>query len=176
MNIEVLKVGELETNCYLLHKDNSCLIIDPGDDENFIVSRIRNQQLEVKAILLTHNHEDHNGCAKKLSTMYAVEIYDYNNLFEQKHFIDPFNFEVIYTKGHTYDSVCYFFYEYGVMFTGDFLFRESIGRTDFPTSSYEEMLDSINKIKLYDDEIKIYPGHGDLTTLKHEKNHNEYLK
>lgn len=176
MNIEILKVGELETNCYLIHKDGKCLIIDPGADENFIVSRIRKQNLEVKAILITHNHEDHNGCAKKLSSMYAVDIYDYNNLFEQEHFIDPFNFYVIYTKGHTDDSISYFFYDYNVMFTGDFLFKESIGRTDFINSSYEDMLESLNKIKLYADDIKIYPGHGDETTFRHEKKYNEYLK
>lgn len=176
MNIDVLKVGELQANCYLVYKDNKGLIIDPGSDENFIVSRIKKLSLDIKAILITHNHSDHNGCAKSLSVIYGVPIYDYNNLFEQKHFIDPFNFEVIYTPGHTDDSISFYFYDYNVMFTGDFLFKGSIGRTDLPTGDYKDMLESINKIKKYPNEIKIYPGHGDMTNLEEEKEHNEYLK
>lgn len=176
MNIDILKVGPLQANCYLIYKDNKCLIIDPGADENFIVGRIRKLELDVRAILITHNHNDHNGCSEALSIIYGVPIYDYNNLFEQKHFIDPFNFEVIYTPGHTSDSICYYFYDYGVMFTGDFLFKEDIGRTDLPTGSYENMLESINKIKKYDDDIKIYPGHDDISCLGHEKEYNSYLQ
>ena len=175
MNIDILRVGPLQANCYLVYKDKKCLIIDPGADENFIVSRIRKLELDVVAILITHNHNDHNGCAKDLSVIYGVDIYDFNNLFEQKHFIDPFKFEVIYTPGHTSDSVCYYFYDYGVMFTGDFLFKESIGRTDLPTGDYEEMLVSLKKIREYDDDIKIYPGHGDISSFGYEKENNEYL-
>ena len=175
MNIDILKVGPLQANCYLVYKDNKCLIIDPGSDENFIVGRIRKLNLEVEAILLTHNHPDHNGYAKSISTIYAVPIYDFNNLFEQKHYIDPFNFEVIYTLGHTSDSITYYFYDYGVMFTGDFLFKESIGRTDLKTGNVNDMLESIDKIKEYDPSIKIYPGHGDTTTLEYELENNSYL-
>ena len=176
MNIDILRVGPLQANCSLIYKDKKCLIIDPGDDENFIVSRIRKLDLEVLAILITHNHHDHNGCAKSLSIIYNIPVYDYNNLFEKKHNIGPFNFEVIYTKGHTSDSITYYFYEYGVMFTGDFLFKEEIGRTDLLTGSYEEMLESINNIKEYNKDIKIYPGHDEITTLEHEIKHNKYFK
>ena len=96
-------------------------------------------------------------------------------MFEQKHYIDPFNFEVIYTPGHTSDSITYYFYDYGVMFTGDFLFKESIGRKDLETGNVNDMLESIDKIKEYDPSIKIYPGHGDTTTLEYELENNSYL-
>ena len=62
MNIDILKVGYLETNCYILTKNNKSLIIDPGADENFIVSRIKKLNTTPIAILLTHHHEDHTGC------------------------------------------------------------------------------------------------------------------
>lgn len=175
MNIEILSVGELHTNCYLIIKDDKCLIIDPGDDENFIVSRITELEITPVAILITHNHPDHNKYALSLKEMYNIEIYDYNNLFEQKHFIDPFKFEVIYTPGHTKDSISLYFYEYAIIFVGDFIFYENIGRIDLEGGSYNDMVRSIEKIKRFDDDIKIYPGHGPSTTIEHELKYNKFL-
>lgn len=176
MNIDILTVGALQTNCYIVSKDNKCLIIDPGAEENFIVSKILEDNFTPVGIIITHNHNDHTGAADALKKMYGIEIYDYESLFEQKHFLDPFKFQVIYTKGHTNDSITIYFYEYGCMFTGDFLFKEDIGRTDLDGGSPKDMLESIKKIKQYEDDIKIYPGHGESTTIEHEKKHNEYLK
>ena len=116
MNIDILKVGYLETNCYILTKNNKSLIIDPGADENFIVSRIKKLNTTPIAILLTHHHEDHTGCVKPLSSMYGIKVYDYNNLFEGNHQIEDFSFEVIYTKGHSATSVTYYFPKEKVMF------------------------------------------------------------
>lgn len=175
MNIDILKVGYLETNCYILTKNNKSLIIDPGADENFIVSRIKELNTTPIAILLTHHHEDHTGCVKPLSSMYGIKVYDYNNLFEGKHEIENFSFEVIYTKGHSATSVTYYFPKEKVMFTGDFIFYENIGRTDLPTGNYEDMIRSIDKIGEYPNDTKIYPGHGKTTTLEHEKRYNEYF-
>ena len=137
MNIDILKVGYLETNCYILTKNNKSLIIDPGDDENFIVSRIKKLNTTPIAILLTHHHEDHTGCVKPLSSMYGIKVYDYNNLFEGNHQIEDFSFEVIYTKGHSATSVTYYFPKEKVMFVGDFIFYENIGRTDLPRRKYD---------------------------------------
>lgn len=175
MNIDTLVVGALQANCYLVSKDNKCIIIDPGADENFIISKIKELELEPVGIILTHDHNDHIGCCDILKEMYNVEVYDYNTLFEQKHFLDPFKFKVIYTKGHTDSSITIYFYEYGVMFTGDFLFKEDIGRTDLPTGSYKDMLESIRKINEYDGDTKIYPGHGESTTLDDERKNNKYF-
>lgn len=175
MNIDILKVGYLETNCYILTKNNKSLIIDPGADENFIVSRIKKLNTTPIAILLTHHHEDHTGCVKPLSSMYGIKVYDYNNLFEGNHQIEDFSFEVIYTKGHSATSVTYYFPKEKVMFVGDFIFYENIGRTDLPTGDYKEMIKSIDKIGEYPNDTKIYPGHGRTTTLEHEKKYNEYF-
>ena len=175
MNIDILKVGVLKTNCYIVYDEGKCLIIDPGDEENFIVSRIKRLNLTPVAILITHNHPDHNGVAKPLSSIYNIPIYDYHNLFEQMHYVEPFKFKVIYTPGHTEDSLCIYFDEYKIMFTGDFIFHEDIGRTDLAFGDHKKMLKSIEKIKEYDDEIVIFPGHDKKTTLGHEKEHNPYF-
>lgn len=176
MNIDILKVGDLEANCYLLYKDKKCLIIDPGDDENFIISRIRELELQPVGIITTHSHKDHTKYAKDLSEMYSINIYNYDNLFEGPQKIDEFNFKVIYTKGHTPDSICIYFEDYKVMFTGDFLFFDSIGRVDLPGGNYDDMLKSIEKIKTYPLDITLYPGHGKTTTLEEEMKYNKYLR
>ena len=74
------------------------------------------------------------------------------------------------------DSITYYFYEDKVMFTGDFLFKGTIGRYDFPESNVEEMIKSIKKIKQYNSNITIYPGHGEKTTLENELKNNPYLR
>lgn len=175
MNVDILVVGPLETNCYIISKDNKCLIVDPGDNENFIVSTLKEKKLTPEAILITHDHEDHIKYAKSLSLIYGITIYDYNNLFEGPKSLGDFNFEVIYTPGHSDSSITFYFKEYDIMFTGDFVFYEDVGRTDLKTGSYTKLLDSIKKIKTYSDNITLYPGHGKLTTLEHEKNYNKYF-
>ena len=82
---------------------------------------------------------------------------------------------MIYTGGHRNDLVTYYFYEDDIMFTGDFLFKECIGRMDLEYASYLEMMKSIEKIKKYNDDIIIYPGHGEESTLGYEKENNSYL-
>lgn len=175
MNLETIVIGQLETNCYILSKDGKCLIIDPGDNVNFIISKIDELEVKPVGIIITHNHEDHIGAVKDLIEVYEINSYDYNTLFEQKHFLDPFKFQVIYTPGHSEDSITIYFYDYGIMFTGDFLFKNTVGRTDLSGGSFKDMLNSIVKIKEYNDDIKIYPGHGLSTTLGYEKEHNKYF-
>ena len=176
MNIEILKVGELQANCYLISINKKCIIIDPGDEENFIISKIRKNNLIPIAVITTHNHPDHTKYAKSISELYNINHYNHRTLFEKKFNLGDFNFQVIYTPGHTPDSICLYFYEYGVMFTGDFLFEGTIGRVDLPGGSTENMIKSIEKIKKFPLDIKIYPGHGNITTLKDELKYNKYLK
>ena len=176
MNIDIIKVGELKTNCYLVYFENKkCLIIDPGDFENSIVARIRKIELEPVGVITTHNHIDHTGCALSIANIYGVKVYDYDNMFEGINSIDDFTFEVIYTPGHEEKSICIYFKDYKVMFTGDFIFKDNIGRCDLPTGSFKDMLLSIEKIKEYDDDITLYPGHGELTNLGYEKENNMYF-
>ena len=176
MEIEILKVGELQANCYLISINKKCIIIDPGDEENFIISKIRKNDLIPIAVITTHHHPDHTKYAKSISELYNINHYNYNTLFEKKFNLGDFNFQVIYTPGHTKDSISLYFYEYDVMFTGDFLFNGTIGRVDLPGGSTEDMIKSIEKIKKFSPNIKIYPGHGDITTLKDELKYNKYLK
>lgn len=174
MQIKNIKVGQLETNCYILSNGNGCVVIDPGDNYELIEKEIGKNL--VKFILITHYHSDHVGALEELSKNYNAPIYDKNNLEEKKYSIDSYNFEIIYTPGHKSDSICIYFYEYNFMFTGDFLFKGTIGRTDLETGSPEEMENSLIKISKYPDTIKIYPGHGDFSTLSEEKRSNYYLK
>lgn len=172
MQIKRLIVGALETNCYILEQNNMVLIIDPGDEFELINSEISNKK--VIGILITHYHFDHIGALEKLKNKYDVPIYDYHILDGKKINIENFNFILLHTPGHTSDSVTFHFINDNIMFTGDFIFRESIGRTDLATGNMSVMMMSIDRIKHHKD-TKIYPGHGDSTTLDYEKKHNIYF-
>lgn len=173
-------------NCYFLKKGSDLIIIDPGDEFEEINSKIKNENLNLIAILITHAHFDHVGALDKLLKEYNVCVY-YNNINneisckklidvkEQTYSINNFNFDVIYTKGHRNDSVTYYFKEDNVMFTGDFLFNLSIGRMDLEYASVDDMKESIEKIKEYNDSIIIYPGHGDKSFIGYEKEFNPYF-
>ena len=168
-----IKVGYLECNCYILEIDNKVLIVDPGDDYQKIKKELANKQ--VLGILLTHNHFDHVGAIKEIINDYNVDLYSYDNLEEKEYNIDPFNFKVIYTPGHTSDSITFYFKEENMMFTGDFLFYDTIGRCDLEGGNFAVMKDSIKKIKNYNQSITIYPGHGINTTLEREIKYNPYF-
>lgn len=170
MRIEKVVVGSLEENCYVLVIGKKALVIDPGAEIDKIKEVIGD--LEVVGVLVTHHHFDHVG-----ALLYFEKnlIYDYYNLEEKEHHIGPFKFKVIYTSGHSSDSVSYYFEEENILFDGDFIFYDSIGRCDFGTGDFDEMLNSIDKIKKYPKDIKIYPGHGISTTLGREIENNRYL-
>lgn len=171
MKIEKVVVGYLEENCYILEKDNKVLIIDPGDEEEKIKEKING--CEVVGVLITHKHPDHIGA---LSSFKDIPIYSFFNLDEKEYYFEPFRFIVIKNPGHTNDSVSFYFEDEKIIFSGDFIFYESIGRCDLPTGSENQMKESINKIKNYPLDITIYPGHGKNTTLGHEIENNIYFK
>lgn len=172
MNITKIITGELEENCYLIEKDKNVLIVDPGSDYDKIKQHLKDKN--VVGILITHYHFDHIGALDFVLNDYKVPVYDYK-LEEKEYKILDFNFEIIETKGHTSDSVTFFFKEEKAMFTGDFLFRGTIGRTDLETGNMLEMQESIKKIKIYDDDITVYPGHYLETTLGDEKTFNDFF-
>ena len=169
MTIKTVKVGWLETNCYIISIDNECLIIDPGADYNKIVREIG--PLKPIGIIVTHYHFDHIGALEEVKNRYNIPIYDINNLEEKEYTIGNFKFEVIYTKGHHNTCITIYFKEDKKMFVGDFIFKGGIGRTDLEDADEKEMIKSLNKIKTYPDDITIYPGHGDITKLGYEKNY-----
>ena len=157
MNIKRVVVGSLEENCYIVEKNNKCIIIDPGDEADKIISNIT---CEVVGILITHYHFDHIGALDELKERYNLQENNYN--------IDGFDFEVIDTPGHTSDSKTYYFKDNNIMFVGDFLFKDGIGRMDLPTGSINEMKKSLDNIFTYPSNTIIYPGHGDKSTLGEE--------
>lgn len=167
MEIDIINVSPYVTNCYILTKNDEVLVIDPGGDYEKIKPFLKGRK--VLGAVITHGHDDHNSEAFNFKN-----VYDYSNLKEGKNKIGPFEFEVIYTPGHTSDSVTIYFEEDKIMFTGDFLFKETVGRMDLPTGSLKDMKNSLIKISKYPD-AKVYPGHGDFTTLGYEKENNIYF-
>ncbi len=164
MNIKRVVVGPLEENCYIVEKNNKCIIIDPGDEIDKIISNI---DKEVVGILITHYHFDHIGALDELKIKYNIEENNFN--------VDGFNFEVINNPGHTSDSKTFYFKDDNVMFVGDFLFKDGIGRMDLPTGSVSDMKKSLDMIFKYPMETIIYPGHGDKSTLKDEYENRLFL-
>lgn len=171
MNVETIMVGNLQTNCYLLQKENEVMIIDPGDEYKKIKEKIGNQK--VVAIAITHYHEDHIGALAKLKRIYQVPVYDFHQS-SQKIKVGPFSFQILPMKGHSEDSVIFYFAQEETMFVGDFLFYHSVGRCDLPTGNFVEMKNSIERIKKYPN-VLCYPGHGIETTLEEERKNNPYF-
>ncbi|MCL2311509.1 MAG: MBL fold metallo-hydrolase [Firmicutes bacterium] len=159
MKIDKIEVGYLQTNCYFITKNNDLIVVDPGDDYEKIKDKIGNFNL--KAVFLTHNHFDHNGALEQLLNDYEAPVNPTK--------IESFNYEIISTPGHKEDSSTFYFPNEKTMFTGDFLFYQTIGRTDLPGGNNKDMQESLEKIKKYDDDITLYPGHGPETILGNEK-------
>lgn len=172
MNLKIVVVGSLETNCYILERDEEVLIIDPGDEANKIIENITGK---VVGIIVTHYHFDHVGALESVKNYYHTKVYDFSNLKKNNN-IGAFTFEVIPTPGHTHDSISIYFKDLNVMFVGDFIFYGSIGRTDLGGNKID-MKKSIETILSYDDSIKLYPGHYKTTTIGFERpNLIEFLK
>ena len=159
MEIKTIQVGYLDTNCYILIKDNECIIIDPGDDFDKIKKEIGNNK--VVGCLVTHFHQDHIEALEEVVSYYEVEI--------NKESFGKFKYETIETPGHTFDSKTFYFSKDKIMFTGDFIFKDGIGRTDLGGND-KDMINSINDFMKYNDDTILYPGHGPSTTLGQEKN------
>ena len=136
MEIDILIIGELNTNCYILKKDRDIIIIDPAANSEVIINKCINYN--VVGILVTHHHFDHIGALKEIEKNY--------DLIHNSFTIPNFNFTVLKTPGHTMDSISFYFPEEKILFSGDFIFKGTIGRCDFPESNIKDMQDSLNKI------------------------------
>lgn len=206
MHIKKITCGIIDNNNYILIKGNNCLIIDLSDF-NSIDKVIKESNLNVLGVLLTHTHWDHLLGVEKFVEKYNVPIYlssnrpnyitdanfdytikkygiktnfdtdkiDLKYLREGEQNIKEFKFFVIDTPGHTTCSIVYYFQSEKAMFTGDFLFKGTIGITNTQLSDKKQMKESLKKIKIYPSDINVYPGHGENTNLKYEKIHNVYL-
>lgn len=198
MKLYHLISGPLRVNVYVLVNDkNQAVVIDCGENYKKLKQAEEQYGFKIKALILTHAHFDHSGCAKKLqddgvkvyiSTLDAPKLLNDGNL--SSHFGRQFEhltadetvmdgdvidecgmqFKVISTPGHTDGSICLLIDN--MLFSGDTLFLECVGRTDFPTGSRNEMVASVKKLFALEGDYSVYPGHEDFTTLSHERKFN----
>lgn len=201
MKIKKMILSPFQTNCYILSQDDNIIIIDPADNGRKISDYLEENGLKLHAILLTHGHIDHIGAIDYLYDKYHCDIYlnqeDNNYLInsslnlgsmlstnstfkapvinpEPCFNINSFDITTYKTPGHTPGSTMYLVNnEY--LFSGDMLFENSIGRTDFPGSSTSDMKNSINLIKTIDTDYVVYPGHGNPTSVFKEKQFNPFF-
>ena len=109
MEIKTVVTGTLEENCYILISGKDAIVIDPGD--NFDKIHEVSKNYHIHAIMITHRHFDHIGALEPLQKDTNAKVLEYSNLEEKQYQIGPFSFEVIFTKGHSKDSVTYYFKE-----------------------------------------------------------------
>lgn len=161
MKIEKIQLGELRVNCYfIINTNNECIIVDPGAEAEKIIQKAN--KYKVKGILVTHSHDDHIGALKEIEKEYDLSHNPKN--------IENFEYIMINTPGHRFDSITFYFEKEKIMFTGDFLFKDTFGRIDLDGSNTNEMVSSLKLIKNYPSDITIFPGHGNESNLGYEKN------
>ncbi|WP_311526228.1 MBL fold metallo-hydrolase, partial [uncultured Parvimonas sp.] len=188
MNIKRIVVGVYAVNCYIVYNDDKKgFIIDPGGDSDDIFKFVDEEKIDLEFILLTHGHGDHIGAVKLVKEKYDLPIYasiKEKNLLKDpivnlSKSIPPFkqielvadkwlsdeeiidfygeSLEIIETPGHTVGSICILMGD--VMFSGDTLFRMSIGRSDLATGSFEEIHNSIKKLYSLKKDYRVLLGH-----------------
>ena len=176
MEIKCIVTGYLDENCYVLIKNGKCLVVDPGDDYFKIKDIIDDNQ--VIGVLITHSHADHIGALRNFLTKRSIKIVKSSNVeVDGMSFdIEDFHFQAFHTPGHSKDSITFYFEEDHAMFVGDFIFRESVGRTDLPGGSDSDLQESLKWIQSYPDDIVLYTGHYDSTSIGYERKNNPYFK
>lgn len=204
---EVREVGPLRCNAYLIGcpRTKRGIIIDPGDEADLLLRRVRDLGLSIEALIFTHTHLDHVGAAERLARelgspimVHPADLPLYRRLPLQRQMFNlppgdapreperhlddceeiragDIELEVIHTPGHTLGSICLRWKER--LFSGDTLFRGSVGRTDLGGTSLGGLVASI-KDRLYDldEDTEVLPGHGESTTLGIEKRMNPFLE
>lgn len=206
INIEQYVVGMVQTNCYIAVNSmtKEAIVIDPADQAELLQKKILEKGVKPVAILLTHGHFDHILAAEELAASYKIPIYAHEDECEilinpslnlstmsqrevklkpdvvvkdnQELILADFQIRVLHTPGHTKGSVCYYIEEEEVLFSGDTLFQQSVGRTDFPTGSSIEIVRSIKeKLAILPDRVQVYPGHEGVTSIDYEKKFNPFI-
>ncbi len=194
LNVQVLPLGAYQTNCYLTWGEGSdtCVVIDPGYTPEVVLEKAKSLSKTVCAVMLTHGHFDHvggvRGIAEKANCpvyinekelsqpeeMTAGPLY-YTNTYGEGDCLNLANLSirVLHTPGHTQGSVCLLTED--TIFSGDTLFMESCGRTDFPGGSWNQMMASLDRLKNLSGDYRVLPGHGPATTLQTERERNPYM-
>ncbi len=205
MKVKVMPLGELRANCYIVETENkNAVAFDIGGEPEKLLQYLKENGLTLKKIFLTHGHYDHIGGVYEAQKQTGAEVYVHSgdamkiksevgslaiNLGETNFkkienyteikdgdiiTLDELEFKVMHTAGHTNGCVCYICDD--CIFSGDTLFRCSIGRTDLPDGDFTKMSESLQKLNALEKDYTVYPGHEGETTLAYEKNNNPYLK
>ena len=182
------------------------VLIDPGAEPKKLESILNRKQVALRAILLTHIHFDHLMAVPALLEKHPVPLYipalelpglsdsqrNGGYLIRREISIPAetavpveegtrvttagLSFTVWHTPGHTAGSSCYLLEGADTLFSGDTLFYEEVGRTDLPTGSYPQMLETLRRLAAYPGDLRVLPGHDQETTLEHERRHNSYMR
>lgn len=206
LKLEQKIIGMVSTNVYLAvnTQTREAFLVDPADNADLIADWIKERGVTVKAILLTHGHFDHIGAVTELKRTLQAPVYALEA--EKTLLADPrlnasvsyirtlsveadvwlrdgqnlelagFEITVMHTPGHTKGGACYYLPREGVLFSGDTVFCESIGRADLPTGNGAELVRSVRKLlAALPDETTVYPGHDEATSVAHEKMYNPFI-
>jgi glyoxylase-like metal-dependent hydrolase (beta-lactamase superfamily II) len=203
--VEKLVVGPFASNCYIVgsQSNKEGMIIDPGDEAKQILKRVKDLELDIKFIVLTHGHIDHTGALKEVKEATGAEVVIHGDdakslknqlvaiafglsyptpprpdrLLKDGDSLDVggMHFEVLHTPGHTSGGICLL--GQGVVFSGDTLFNYGVGRADLPGGNYSQLMNSIQtKLMTLPDNTIVYPGHGTATTIGAERTGNPFLR
>lgn len=201
MKIDTLVIGPLQVNCFIIYDEgrDDAIVVDPGDEAEKIIKLIEDRKLKVSRIVCTHAHFDHVGAVARMKekTGAAVmlhkgdlDIYmradkqgalwgfhieqppapDMHMLEGDEIAVGRFRLKVLHTPGHSPGGIC--LYGEGVIITGDTIFAGSVGRTDFPGGSLDELKKSFARIIALPAQTRMFPGHGPLSTVGNEKKNN----
>ena len=197
MHIKTLTVGPIETNCYIVSDEETkeCAVIDPGAEAAVILDYIESAALRCRCVFLTHAHHDHTGAVDEVLEDTGAVLYmsakdngvpisfngDSYAAPEGTRFygegdevaVSSLRFRVMETPGHTPGSVCLICLD--ALFTGDTLFRDSCGRTDFAASNTDDMLRSLRRLAELPGDYEVFPGHMSATTMERERRYNYFV-
>lgn len=206
MNIFKIPAGIYAANCYIVYCEDTKegIVIDPGGSVDEIMDIIKENNLTIRYILLTHGHGDHIGGVKELKELLDVAVLAHedevdllansdlnlSNMMamgpielnidkelkdDETIYFGNHKGQIIHTPGHSKGGICFKVNDY--LFTGDTLFKQSVGRSDLHGGDHELLINSIrNKLLAFSNDTKVFPGHGDSSTLGHEKLFNKFLQ
>ena len=203
--VKRLVLGQLAVNCYILETGNANIIIDAGAEPEIIERYLKDEKINPDFLLNTHGHYDHIGAVGQIVSNHKIPFYihkseeflitdagkNMSSIFEKKGlilktynliddknsgFFEQYGLRIIHTPGHTPGSIIIAYQD--LLFTGDLLFKGSIGRTDLPggdSDIIKKSLDLLKSSKSLNSEFKVLPGHGESSTLGYEFKNNYFL-
>lgn len=207
MKIQHSVIGMCATNTYYVYDDETKrgLIVDPADSPDTIIAKADSLSMIPEAILITHGHFDHVLAMNKVREHYGIKVYagltekqvlhdmamnltssfGMGQIFDADIYLKDgeefetagYHIKAIEVPGHTIGGMCYYFDKQGVLFSGDTLFCESVGRSDFPGGSASALCRGIkDKLFILPEHTKVYPGHMDETTIGNEIKYNPFCR